>query len=245
MDNNVIAVVAGKEITEEDFNIFANGFTPEQKAYLQNPETLKYFKDQFVALYLFEEMAKEEKLNETEEYKVSMKNAERDILSQLAMREVLKKAEVTDDEVKKYYEDNKAQFKKPETASAKHILMDSEDEINNVKNDIENGNISFEDAAKKHSTCPSGQEGGDLGEFGRGQMVKEFEDATFSAEIGKIVGPVKTQFGYHLIKVEKRSDAGAASLDEVKESIRQMLMQQKQQEVYNAKVEELKAKYCK
>ena len=114
-----------------------------------------------------------------------------------------------------------------------------------IENDIENGNISFEDAAKKHSTCPSGQKGGDLGEFGRGQMVKEFEDATFSAEIGKIVGPVKTQFGYHLIKVEKRSDAGAASFDEVKESIRKMLMQQKQQEVYNAKVEELKAKYCK
>ena len=243
MDNNVIAVVAGKEITEEDFNIFANGFTPEQKAYLQNPETLKYFKDQFVALYLFEEMAKEEKLNETEEYKVSMKNAERDILSQLAMREVLKKAEVTDDEVKKYYEDNKAQFKKPETASAKHILMDSEDEINNVKNDIENGNISFEDAAKKHSTCPSGQKGGDLGEFGRGQMVKEFEDATFSAEIGKIVGPVKTQFGYHLITVTELNEGDQKSFDEVKDEVSTKLLNEKRNAAYDAKIAELEAKY--
>ncbi len=66
------------------------------------------------------------------------------------------------------------------------------------------GEKVFEDAAKEFSTCPSGQRGGDLGEFGKGQMVKEFEDAAFAAEIGHVVGPVKTQFGYHLIKVEEK-----------------------------------------
>ena len=245
MNNDVIAVVSGREITEEDFNIFTKTLPSEQKAYLQNPEALKYFKEQFIALYLFEEMAKEEKLNETEEYKVSIKNAQRDILSQLAMREVLEKIEVTDDEDEKYYNDNQDKFKKPETASAKHILMDSEDALKDIMNEIEEGKITFEDAAKKNSTCPSGQKGGDLGEFGRGQMVKEFEEATFSAEIGKVVGPVKTQFGYHLIKVEKRSEAETATFSEVKDSVKRMLIQQKQQDAYNAKVEELKAKYCK
>lgn len=190
-------------------------------------------------------MAKEEKLNESDEYKTSIKNAERDILSQLAMREVLEKVEVSDEDAEKYYNENQDKFKKSETVNAKHILMDEEDALQNVKGDIEAGNISFEDAAKKHSSCPSGQKGGDLGEFGRGQMVKEFEEAAFAAEIGKIVGPVKTQFGYHLIKVEKHSDADTAPFAEVKDSVKRMLMQQKQQDAYNAKVEELKSKYCK
>lgn len=74
-------------------------------------------------------------------------------------------------------------------------------------------------------------------------MVKEFEDAAFSAEIGHVVGPVKTQFGYHLIKVEDKKEAGESSLEEVKEQIRAELSQKKQEEAYREKVEELKKKY--
>ena len=102
---------------------------------------------------------------------------------------------------------------------------------------------AFEDVAKESSTCPSGANGGDLGEFGKGQMVKEFEDAAFAAEIGHVVGPVKTQFGYHLIKVEDKKEAEDAKLDDVKEQIKSEIMQKKQQEAYTAKVEELKKKY--
>ena len=69
------------------------------------------------------------------------------------------------------------------------------------------------------------QNGGDLGEFGKGQMVKEFEDAAFAAEIGHVVGPVKTQFGYHLIKVEDKKEAEDAKLDDVKEQIKSEIMQ--------------------
>ena len=84
---------------------------------------------------------------------------------------------------------------------ASHILVDSKEEASQIKSDIESGKISFEDAASKYSKCPSGQRGGDLGGFGKGMMVKPFEDAAFSAQIGEVTEPVKTQFGYHLIKV--------------------------------------------
>ena len=76
-------------------------------------------------------------------------------------------------------------------------------------------------------------------------MVKEFEEAAFTAQIGQLVGPVKTQFGYHLIRVDKKNEAATASLDEVKENIRRTLLQKKQNERYDSKVAELRAKYVK
>ena len=85
--------------------------------------------------------------------------------------------------------------------SAKHILVSTESEAKDILQKINNGSISFEEAAKKWSNCPSKNNGGDLGYFGRGMMVKEFEDVAFSTEKGAISAPVKTQFGWHLIKV--------------------------------------------
>ena len=123
------------------------------------------------------------------------------------------------------------------------ILTDSEEKCNQILESIVSGEKVFEDAAKEFSTCPSGQRGGDLGEFGKGQMVKEFEDAAFAAEIGHVVGPVKTQFGYHLIKVEEKKDAAESSFDEVKEQIKSQLKQQKQGDAYSKKVAELTEKY--
>ena len=84
---------------------------------------------------------------------------------------------------------------------AEHILVKTESGAAQIKKDIESNAISFEDAAKKYSLCPSKAQGGDLGYFGRGMMVKPFEDAAFSAEKGAVTSPVETQFGWHLIKV--------------------------------------------
>ncbi len=83
---------------------------------------------------------------------------------------------------------------------ASHILVSDESEAKALKSQIDEG-ASFEELAKKYSKCPSGSNGGDLGYFRRGQMVKEFEDAAFDTEINKVSDPIKTQFGYHLIKV--------------------------------------------
>ncbi|MCH8923235.1 MAG: peptidylprolyl isomerase, partial [Planctomycetes bacterium] len=88
-------------------------------------------------------------------------------------------------------------------ATARHILVANEEECNVLKAKIDLG-ADFADLAKEHSTCSSAQQGGDLGEFGPGQMVPEFDEVVFSAEVGKIQGPVQTKFGYHLLEVTSR-----------------------------------------
>jgi peptidyl-prolyl cis-trans isomerase C len=89
-------------------------------------------------------------------------------------------------------------------ARARHILVATEEACNDFKTQIEAG-ADFAAVAREHSSCPSGQQGGDLGEFGPGQMVKEFDDVVFSDELGAVHGPVQTQFGYHLIEITHRT----------------------------------------
>lgn len=90
-------------------------------------------------------------------------------------------------------------------ATARHILVDTEEQCADIKQKIEEG-ADFAEMAREYSNCPSGRKGGDLGEFGPGQMVKEFDDVVFSADTNKVHGPVKTQFGYHLLEITDRSD---------------------------------------
>jgi peptidyl-prolyl cis-trans isomerase C len=92
------------------------------------------------------------------------------------------------------------------TASARHILVDSEDQCKQLKEKINNGEITFEDAAKDHSQCPSGKDGGNLGTFPEGMMVPEFDKVVFNDEVGVVHGPVQTQFGYHLLEILERKD---------------------------------------
>ena len=243
MSKEVLAVVGGEEITEELFNTFLQGVPKEQQAYLSNPQFREQCLEQLISLFLFAKKGQEEKLNETEEFKNIIVNAKRDVLAQLAMRETMKDVTVSEEEVKEYYDANQTQYQKGTTVSAKHILVTSEEKCNEILAVITSGEKAFEEAAQEFSTCPSGQRGGDLGTFGKGQMVPEFEQAAFAAEIGQVVGPVKTQFGFHLIKVEAKNEATVASFEEVKENIKRTLVQQKQNQVYNETVAELKEKY--
>lgn len=91
------------------------------------------------------------------------------------------------------------------TASARHILVETEEQCTALKEQIEAG-TDFAELARKHSSCPSGQQGGDLGSFGPGMMVPEFDQVVFSADVNTVQGPVKTQFGFHLLEVTERSD---------------------------------------
>lgn len=90
-------------------------------------------------------------------------------------------------------------------ATARHILVDNEDQCQQLKDQIDGG-ADFADLARQHSSCPSGKQGGDLGEFAPGMMVPEFDRVVFSADVNTVQGPVQTQFGYHLLEVTSRTD---------------------------------------
>lgn len=241
--SEILATVAGEQITEADVNAFIKNMPQEQQMYAANPQFRAQVLEQLVNNTLFAKYAEEQKMDETQEFQTIMKNARKDILAGIAIGETVKAVEVTEEELLGFYEVNKARFMKGETVSAKHILVKEESECLAILEAIKNGEKSFEEAAKEFSTCPSGQRGGDLGEFGKGQMVKEFEEAAFSAEIGVVVGPVATQFGYHLIKTEAKNEASEIPFEEVKGQIRSNLLQQKQNQAYSKKVAELRAKY--
>lgn len=241
-NQEILATVAGENITAEDLNAFIQAMPKEQQMFASTPQFRDQILEQLIGARLFAKYAEELKLDETEEFQKILNNAKKEILASMAIGEVVKEVTVTEEELKEFYEANKARFKKDGTVSAKHILVKDEAKCQKILEEIAAGK-AFEVAAQEYSTCPSGQKGGDLGEFGRGQMVREFEEAAFTAEIGQVVGPVATQFGYHLIKVEAKNEAVVAAFEEVKEQIRRNLLGQKQNQAYSAKVAELKAKY--
>ena len=131
-------------------------------------------------------------------------------------------------QIKKYYEENKNMFKKDVQVEAAHILFDTKDakKANEVREEILNG-LDFAEAAKKYSKCPSGENGGNLGYFGKGQMVPEFEKAAFSAPLGVVTEPVKSQFGYHLILVTDKTDSKIPDFEEIKEGLTEHFRQSK------------------
>lgn len=148
------------------------------------------------------------------------------------------KVVISDDEVKKFYEDNKARFAQEPEVRASHILIGVDaaagaDAKNKAKEKAEallkdiKGGKDFAEVAKASSTCPSSAQGGDLGFFKKGQMVPSFEQAAFALKPGEVSDVVETQFGYHIIKVTEKKDGKATPLDEVKEKIREYLKNQK------------------
>lgn len=243
MNQEVLARVAGKDITQAEFHEFLKGVPADQRKYLSDPQFRERCLGQLISMRLYEKLGEELKLEETEVFKKSLELAKAEILAQMAMQETVKDADVSDEEIENYYKENTDKFLKSGTVHAKHILTETEEKCKEILEQIEKNEKTFEEAAKEFSTCPSGAKGGDLGSFGKGQMVPEFEKAAFEAEIGKIVGPVKTQFGYHLIKVEDKTGDAAAPFDEAKNTIRQGLIMRKQSEMYEQKLSELKEKY--
>jgi peptidyl-prolyl cis-trans isomerase C len=150
------------------------------------------------------------------------------------------RVKVTEEDCKKFYAENKEMFNTGDTVSASHILVDSAEQAEALMAAIQAGEIAFEAAAQEYSSCPSGQQGGSLGEFGRGQMVPEFDEACFTMEVGELRGPVQTQFGFHIIRLNARNEAKIMEYSEVKENIEQHLMNQKQTDAYRSKVNQLK-----
>ncbi|MCQ2385302.1 MAG: peptidylprolyl isomerase, partial [Clostridia bacterium] len=147
---------------------------------------------------------------------------------------------VTPEEVRKLYEENKEKFQSEETVTASHILVAEEETAKDLLEKIKSGEMTFEDAAKNFSTCPSGKNGGSLGEFTRGQMVPEFDEACFSMEIGQLRGPVKTQFGFHLIRLDAKKAASLMAFEEIKDELEKKALSDKQHAAYQSKINQLK-----
>jgi len=243
MENKLWAVVAGNEITDKDLNSIIMRYPEDKRTYFENEEGKKQILEQTIAFELFNKFGEEIKLNETDEFKEAVNNLSKEILTQMTINKVLSEVTITDLDAKKFYDENKEKFAEPATVSAKHILVETEEEAKNIKKEISEEKISFEDAATKYSTCPSKEQGGNLGSFGRGMMVPEFEEVAFKAEIGKLTDGVKTQFGYHLILVEDKKEGTEKSFEEVKDMVISQLIQEGQQKKYIDVVRELEAKF--
>jgi len=242
-EDKVLAQVNGEVITEEDIEMVIQNANPQQAQQLHTEQGRQRLLDQLINQKLFYLDALEQGLADNEEFKESLERVQNNLLSQFAIKNLLENVAVDENEVEDFYNENKDRFKKPESIQASHILVKEEEKAEEILEELEEG-LAFAEAAKKYSTCPSKAKGGDLGDFTRGKMVPEFEQAAFAMEEGEVSSePVKTQFGYHIIKVTAKNEPASSSLEEVRAQIEQQLVSMKQNQLYQGKTEELKEKY--
>ncbi|WP_263297657.1 peptidylprolyl isomerase [Neobacillus bataviensis] len=150
---------------------------------------------------------------------------------------------ITEEEIKTYFEENKDSFAQAEQVKASHILVADEKTAKEVKQKLENGG-DFTALAKEYSTDDSTKDqGGELGYFSKGDMVTEFDNAAFSLPVNQISDPVKTEYGYHIIKVEAKKEAKEANYDVSKAEIKELLLEQKIETEYSTWLEEKKKDY--
>ena len=191
---------------------------------------------------------------------MSMDEFKKNLKTDMRIRNLLDKqvesiTNVSDEVIAKFYEDNKkTRYTLPESVHARHILVKVDEsadeatqaakkaEIEGYRKQIVDGTAKFEDVAKEHSGCPSGSRGGDLGTFGRGQMVPEFDKAAFEQKANEIGPVIKTKFGYHIIQVLEHKDAGQRPLEEVKEQIKTELINQEKQQAVEKYLKDLRDK---
>ncbi|HEU4965607.1 MAG TPA: peptidylprolyl isomerase [Bacilli bacterium] len=177
------------------------------------------------------------------ESKMTMDDLKKEAKTSVLLRQIATKdVKITDDEIKDYYDKNKESMGEPEQVHARHILVKDEKQANDIYNQLQADPSKFEELAKQYSIDTSNKDqGGDLDYFGKGQMVKEFEDAAFAAKKGDITKPVHTEFGYHIIQVLDHKEAKVPTLEEKKDEIIETLKEQKMTP-YQDLINELHAK---
>ncbi len=239
--DRIVARVNGIEIKAFEFGLAESEIGPEL---LNIPEkqrrivVLEYLVDN----HLLASAAEQEKLTDAAEFRQRLhyyrKRALRDAFVEKNIR-----GSVSESTAKKIYDDQIGSAKPPEEIHARHILVEKEDQAKDLIKQIAGGK-DFAELAKKESKGPSAVQGGDLGYFTKGRMVKDFEEAAFALKAGEISEPVKTKFGWHVIKVEDRRMRALPTFAAVKDRLMESLRQQKAQEVVsglrkNAKIEVL------
>ena len=226
-DDPVIARVNGVDIKQSDLDFAATDVGPRLDNY--TPQDRKMVLLQYVIENeLMAGAGQTDKLDKTDSFPGRAAYHQRRALRDAFFDAKIGDA-VTDADAKKIFDDKIGQLKPEQEVRARHILVETEAEAKEIAERVKKGE-DFTALAKEKS-MDSGAEGGDLGFFSRGQMLKPFEDAAFALDVGALSDPVQTQFGWHVIKLEEKRDRPLPSFDQVKIAIRSQLVQQKAQEV--------------
>jgi parvulin-like peptidyl-prolyl isomerase len=246
--SDILATVNGKNITKQDAQTFVTAQAPQATFSDLKAEDKKMIVNRLIEKHLFVELASKEGIDSKAEFKENMAKIKDELLVNMWMKEQLDTMLVSDSEAKEFYTKNPKQFMKQETMNARHILLDNEKSAEEVIATLTplTGKAleeKFIALAKEKSTGPSGPQGGELGTFTKSQMVEEFSNATWALEDGQITKKaVKTQFGYHVIYLIKKTSASSIAYDGVKENIITSLKQKQFTSKVNELATELKAK---
>jgi len=239
----VLATVGDAQIRVRDVDAVIATLNPQQQFMFASEYGRAKVLDELISKELFFLYAQDQKVDEDEEFQKDLENVRKSLMTNHALKLLLRDVTVSEEEVAAYYEENKEEFSEPEQVKASHILVESEDMAIEILAELEGKELTFEEAAEKYSTCPSKQRGGDLGFFTRGQMVTAFEEAAFQLEPGSMSEPVKTEYGWHIIMVAEKQPARQKPLDEVREALSEKLTSEKQYKLYNDTLASLKEKY--
>lgn len=239
----ILATVAGSAITEADVSAFLESLGKRGAAY-DNPNGRRMVLEQLIGNKLLLLDAKRNLLEADPEFRAELTRVKETLLVNFNAERATRDVKLSSGELEEYYEKNRERFVTPERVNASHILVDSEETALELIKKIKSGEVDFETAARENSTCPSKENGGSLGDFERGQMVAEFDAAVFEMQVGELTDtPVKTQFGYHIIKLNSKSEQSVAPLSEIRERLEAALLEEKRHLAYESKINQLKIMY--
>ncbi len=243
-EDKVVARVASQDITEAEVLEVIQPFGQQAVMLYGTEQGRKMIIDDVISMRLYALEAEETKLDQTPEFQSQLANIKRTLLAQSTIRKITDSVTVSEDEARKFFDDNPAMFKQPERIHARHILVSGDETLAKVQEELKAGK-SFDVVAKEYSIDPgSAANGGDLGEFPKGVMVAEFEKAAFALKNpGDVSEPVKTQFGWHIIKLEEHIAESPIPYEQIKDKLIQELREQKIQKALQEKSEELEKKY--
>ncbi len=246
--SDILVTVNGKNITKQDAQAFVTASAPQANFIELAPAEKKMVIDRLVEKVLFTELAAQEGIDKKPEFKRNMEKIKDELLVNMWMKAQMDNAIVSDSEAKAFYEKNAAKFMEKASMHARHILVETEQDAQDIINTLKSlkGEVlkaKFIELAKAKSTGPSSKDGGDLGTFAKGQMVPEFSKAVWALENGQITTtPVKTQFGYHVIYLETKTAEKPTPYENVKNKIITSLKQQQFSVKITEIAKELKSK---
>jgi len=240
---SVIAKVNNAAITKEDF-LKESKLVPEwAKQNFSTKDGKERFLEELIKKELIYQDAKNKGLDKDKEILAQVEEFKKmTLLSLVLKKEIEEKVQVSDEDAKDFYNKNQDKFKKGEEIKASHILVDMEKEAKDILARLKKGEDFAKLAMALSKDKGSAAKGGDLGSFTRGRMVPEFEEAAFSLKPGEISAPLKTQFGYHIIKVIERKEGNMVPFEEAKETVTRQLLSEKQKGAFDAYIEGLKKK---